>query len=176
MPDKFWSQINYQTPADLREEFDKLIDGHVSFDGIGQFLLVRNLSTTFCVCYDQVEGSAVNCKFCQGEGYTWNEGYIRGYFTQTFGRSLSGAASTHSLEAPGYFDKDKALIYVKAGDTVKTGDAIYRIALNNDGSIYYSENSGIERTEKWRVVNVEDKRYDLSRLAYNICTCEREEA
>lgn len=171
MADKFWSRASISDPADLREEFQKLIDGHGAFDGIGTYLVHRKLNTTRCECWDSVDGSSSDCKYCQGESYKWTEEYVLGYFTQTFGRALAGATTMHRLESPGYFDQDKALVYLKHDAEVSTGDAIYRIRLNDEGNIYYP----IERIEKWRVVNVEDKRYDRARLAYNLCLCEREE-
>ena len=69
-------------------------------------------------------------------------------------------------------DEGKALVYMKASAAPRAGDGIYRLKLNDEGSLYYP----IERTEKWKVTAVEDKRYDRARLAYYICLCEREDA
>jgi hypothetical protein len=69
-------------------------------------------------------------------------------------------------------DEGKALVYMKTSAAPKAGDKIFRVRLNDAGSLYYP----IERTEKWKIVAVEDKRYDRARLAYYICLCEREEA
>ena len=172
MPDKFWQQASATNPIDLKVEFDEIIDGTGSFDGIGQVLILRALTTEFCVCYDPVQGSSSDCKFCLGESYTWSEGYHRAYFTQTFGRSIAGISQQSVLESPGYFDKNKALVYMKASAMPTAGDKIFRVRLNDIGSLYYP----IERIEKWKIVAIEDKRYDRARLAYYICLCEREEA
>lgn len=172
MADKFWGQASVDNPADLRTEFEHLIDGHGAFDGIGQILVLRKLSDSFCVCYDRVEGSSSDCKYCKGESYSWEETYHRAYFTQTFGRGLAGVRQQHVLEPPGYMDEGKALVYMKVSAAPKAGDKIFRVRLNEEGSIYYP----IERTEKWKITAVEDKRYDKARLAYYICLCEREEA
>ena len=169
--DKFWAAATAQTDGDLRTEFNELVNGKSGFGGIGQILVIRSMTTTHCACYDSIHGSAYDCKYCQGEGYTWTERYIRAYFTQTFGRSLAGSANVHQLEPVGFMDKDRSLIYLKYDEAPKTGDAIYRISLNDDGNPYYP----IERTEKWRVVNVEDKRYENAKIAYNLCLCERSE-
>ena len=172
MADKFWTQANVDNPADLKTEFDRLIDGYAGFDGIGQILVLRSLTTVFCVCYDAVQGSSSDCKYCKGESYTWKETYHRAYFTQTFGRSITGIRQQSVLEPPGYMDEGKALVYMKASAEPTVGDKIFRVRLNDVGSLYYP----IERTEKWKVVAIEDKRYDRARLAYYICLCEREEA
>lgn len=172
MADKFWSQANISNPADLKDEFDRLIDGHGAFDGIGQVLVLRAMSSDFCVCWDQIEGSSSNCKYCKGESYSWSETYHRAYFTQSFGRGITGIRQQSVLEPPGYMDEGKALVYMKSSASPSAGDKIFRVRLNDAGSIYYP----IERTEKWKIVSVEDKRYDRAKLAYYICLCEREEA
>jgi hypothetical protein len=172
MPDKFWTQANVNNPADLKTEFDRLIDGYAGFEGIGQILALRKLNSDFCVCYDAVQGSSSDCKYCKGESYTWTESYHRAYFTQTFGRGITGVRQQSILEPPGYMDEGKALVYMKTSAAPSAGDKIFRVRLNDAGSLYYP----IERIEKWKIVAVEDKRYDRARLAYYICLCEREEA
>ncbi len=172
MPDKFWSQATYDNPADLQEEFDHLIDGFGANEGIGQIHVLRSFSSDFCVCYDPVAGSSSDCKYCLGETYQFSEAYHRAYFTQTFGRGITGVRQQSVLKPPGYIDNGKALIYMKVSASPKAGDSIFRLRINDSGSIYYP----IERTEKWRITAVEDKRYDRARLAYYICLCEREDA
>jgi len=171
MADNFWTQANVNNPADLRTEFDHLIDGYGGFDGIGQILVLRKMSSDFCVCYDTVQGSSSDCKYCNGESYTWAETYHRAYFTQTFGRGITGAREQSVLEPPGYMDEGKALVYMKISAIPKPGDKIFRVRLNDAGSLYYP----IERIEKWKINAIEDKRYDRARLAYYICLCERED-
>lgn len=171
MADNFWSMASIDVPADLRTEFNRLIDGHGSFDGIGVFMVLRSMTDVFCDCYDPAQGSGTNCKFCLGESYKWTESYVHGYFTQTFGRSITGIREEFILRGPGYFDHGKALIYLKFDANPKAGDAIFRIRLNTEGAIYYP----IDRIEKWKITAVEDKRYDRGRIAYFICLCEREE-
>ena len=172
MADKFWDQASVNSPADLRTEFEHLIDGYGSFDGIGQILVLRKMDTTFCVCYDRVQGSSHDCKWCSGESYTWVETYHRAYFTQTFGRGITGVRQELMLEPPGYMDEGKALTYMKVSAAPSPGDKIFRIRLNDVGSVYYP----VDRIEKWKITGIEDKRYDKARLAYYICLCEREEA
>ena len=172
MADKFWTQATTTNQADLKTEFDRLIDGYAGFEGIGQVLVLRTMAASFCVCWDAVQGSSSDCKYCKGESYTWAETYHRAYFTQTFGRGITGVRQQSVLEPPGYMDEGKALVYMKVSAAPSAGDKIFRVRLNNEGSIYYP----IERVEKWKITAVEDKRYDRARLAYYICLCEREEA
>ena len=169
--DHFWTQADVSSPGDLKTEFDRLINGYGSFGGIGQIHVLRSLTSVFCVCWDPVQGSSSDCKYCDGESYVWTESYHRAYFTQTFGRGITGVRQEHILEPPGYMDEGKAITYMMASAAPKVGDSIFRIRLNDAGSLYYP----IERTEKWRITGVEDKRYDLAKLAYYICLCEREE-
>lgn len=155
----------------LRDEFNALIDGAGGSPGLGQFLLIRKMDRdkTKCACYDETHGSSSDCKYCEGEIYEWTEEYLRGHFTQTFGRSLSAASLLHRLQPQGIFDEDKALIYLKYDSDPRTGDAVYRIRTDIDGSPYYP----IEKIEKWRIVNSEDRREEGGAIAFFICLCER---
>ena len=170
--DRFWTSADSTSPADLKLEFERLINGHGSFEGVGQIHVFRSLTKEFCVCWDAVQGSSSDCKFCLGESYVWTEAYHRAYFTQTFGRSITGTRQSHILEPMGYLDEGKANVYAMASAAPKVGDSIFRVRLNDAGSLYYP----IERIEKWRITGVENKRYDRGKLAYYICLCEREEA
>jgi hypothetical protein len=157
----------------LRDEFDKLIDGYGGWRGLGQILIFRKMDRdgTKCACWDSVQGSSSDCKYCEGETYTWEEEFHRAHFTQTFGRSLAAAGNLHILKPQGYFDTDKALVYSKSDSSPQTGDAIYRISTTEDGAAYYP----IERIEKWRIVGAEDRREEGSKIAFWICLCERVE-
>lgn len=171
---KFWRQ-NRQVGqiADLREEATKMILGSGGFEGIGQNLVLRRMSRTGerCPCWDEVKGSSSDCKYCEGEPYQWSEDYVRGHFTQSYGRALSAAFGVHRLEPEGIFDRDRALIYLTYDADVKTGDTMFRIRTNEDGATYYP----VQRIEKWRVVHAEDRREERGRIAFYICLCERVE-
>ena len=156
MVDKFWSAASIDNPADLRSEFNKLIDGSGMFDGIGVPLLLRDMSPALSPSYCPVEGSTYDDdKYFQGESHEWVERFVRGYFTQSFGRGLA---------------ENKVLIYLKFDADPKFDDAIYRIRTNTHGKIYYP----IERIEKWVLTGVEDRRYDDGKIAYFLCVGERQ--
>lgn len=157
----------------LRKEFNDLVLGQGSYQGIGQFMALRVMDRdgARCPCWNATRGSSSNCKYCKGESFAWTEKWVRGYFTQTFGRALVGAAQGYELRPAGYFDHDKALMYLPAEAEPLTGDAVFRIKLNVDGKPYYP----IERVEKWRAVNVEDRRQERGELAFWLVLCERVE-
>ena len=159
--------------VDLRQEFNNLVLGHGTYPGIGQFILHRIMdrSGTRCLCWDQNRGSSSNCKYCKGESFSWTEEWVRGWFTQTYGRSLTGATETNTLLPPGQLDHDKALMYLPEDTQPQTGDALFRIRLNTEGKPYYP----VERIEKWRAVNVEDRRQESGELAFWLVLCERVE-
>lgn len=164
-----WSsatKISVFSGPSLRDEFNLLID-----EGIGQYLIHRSMDSQKCACWNETYGSSSDCKYCFGETYRWTESFVLGYFTQTFGRSLAAPSNVHVLHDIGFMDQDKALIYLKFDATPKTGDAIFRIRTNIDGKPYYP----VERIEKWRLTNVEDKRAEGGKLMYFICVCERTE-
>jgi len=159
--------------ADLRKEFDDLVLGRGSYPGIGVFMLLRMMdrSGKRCLCWNETRGSSTNCSYCKGESFQWTEEWVRGWFTQTFGRSLTGATQMETLLPPGIFDHDKAIMYLPATANPATGDAMFRIRLNAEGKPYYP----IERIEKWRCVNVEDRRQESGELAFWLVLCERVE-
>jgi len=159
--------------VDLRKEFNDLVLGHGTYTGIGVFMLHRLMDRagTRCLCWNQNRGSSTNCKYCKGESFQWTEQWVRGYFTQTFGRALTAATVANELLLPGIFDKDKAMMYLPHTATPETGDSMFRIRMDSEGKPYYP----IERTEKWRCVNVEDRRQENGELAFWLVLCERVE-
>ena len=159
--------------VDLRKEFNDLVLGKGSYTGIGVFMMHRIMDRTGarCPCWNQTRGSSSSCRYCKGESFAWTETWVRGWFTQTYGRALTAATVANELLPPGIFDKDKALMYLPHTADPKTGDALFRIRMDSDGKPYYP----IERTEKWRCVNVEDRRQENGELAFWLCLCERVE-
>lgn len=155
----------------LRKEFESLVLGNAPYKGIGTYLVHREMTGVHCACWDNTRGSSSNCKYCKGESFTWTEKWVRAWFTQTYGRSLTGGTQLHELRPEGIFDKDKAIAYVPAEYKPATGDALFRIRLNAEGKPYYP----IERVEKWRCVNVEDRRQENGELAFWLVLCERAE-
>lgn len=177
---KFWhknSQSNYSlwdsaSDVDLREEFNKLVLGYNGKPGIGHHILLRKLDwSKRAHGWDPVYGGSTADPWDDREPYQWTEELVIGYFTQTFGRALVGAATANELAPWGYFDNDKALIYLTAGTLPKIGDIAYRIKTDENGSAYYP----IERIEKWRFSSVEDRRQEGREIAFYICVCEREQ-
>jgi hypothetical protein len=172
--DRFTSIWN-TTPStiNLRDEFNKLVLGHGSTPGLGIYMMHRILDRgkVRCACWDQNRGSSSHCKFCKGESYSWSEVWVRGYFTQTYGRSLTAATQVNELRQAGQFDHDKAIMYLPADSTPETGDAMFRIRLDMNGKPYYP----VERVEKWRCVNVEDRRQENGEVAFWLILCERVE-
>ena len=159
--------------VDLRQEFNDLVLGKGSYLGMGIIMMHRIMDRNGvrCLCWNENRGSSSNCKYCKGESYAWTEEWVRGYFTQTFGRSLTGATIANELRSAGIFDKDKAMMYLPYTATPATGDSLFRIRLDSEGKPYYP----IERVEKWRCVNVEDRRQENGELAFWLVLCERVE-
>lgn len=158
---------------DLRSEFNELVLGTSSSPGLGIYMMHRILDRgkVRCACWNQNRGSSSHCKFCKGESFSWSEIWVRGYFTQTYGRSLTAATQVNELRQAGQFDHDKCIIYLPAVYTPETGDAMFRIRLDVDGKPYYP----FERVEKWRMVNVEDRRQENGEVAFWLILCERVE-
>lgn len=181
MADNFWRTKNQgdadfaENPScepDLRREFDELIQGHLGCEGIGQLMVLRQLDHSKPAHgYDKYYGGSTDDPWDEQEIFQWTEKYVLGHFTQTFGRALSSHTQLHQLRESGYWDKDKALIYLMSDSGPKTGDSIFRLNTNKDGNAYYP----IERIEKWKVVNVEDRRQEKRKVAFYICVCERVE-
>jgi hypothetical protein len=164
-----WTSNNIA--INLREEFNQVVLGCRGDPGIGQFMVLRSLSRSGirCPCWDETRGSSSNCKYCKGESLSWTEKWVRGHFTQTYGRSLVAASQTLDLKVEGIFNLDKALIYLPFDAEPAIGDSLFRIKITVDGKPYYP----IERIEKWRAVHVEDRRQEGGIVAFWLVLCER---
>lgn len=159
--DRFFGQYNKNKVCgpDLYEEFNKLIKGHKGCEGIGQLLILRHFDKTKrAPGYDPLFGGSTLDPWDDSEKYQWEEKYVLGHFTQTYGRALSSANQAG----------ERAMIYLMAEADVKSGDRLYRIKTNNDGSAYYP----VQRIEKWNILEVEDRRQEHSKVAFYICVCE----
>jgi len=170
----FWGNSSSMPDSvpDLRKEFDDLIRGINGAEGIGQLMIIRLLNHDDpAPGYDEYRGGSTSDDWDQGELYSWSENYVIGHFTQTFGRAISAATTVNQLKPTGYYDKDKALIYLMSDSAPKTGDAVFRVATNEEGSAYYP----VRRIEKWRIRNVEDRRKEHRKVAFYTCVCERVE-
>lgn len=172
---QFWQKFGTISAnnINLRDEFNALVLGRGSYPGIGIFMIHRILSRdgARCPCWNENRGSSSDCIYCKGESYSWTEVWARGYFTQTYGRSLVSPPIPNKLLPAGVFDLDKSLIYLPYNVEPQTGDSFFRIRLDLAGKPYYP----IERVEKWRAVNVEDRRQESGELAFWLTLCERVE-
>jgi hypothetical protein len=170
--DQIWN-YSYQDASlelDLRQRFNDLIQGFMGYEGLGQFIILRSFDrSTHTPGYDRLRGGSTDDAWDQGEAYNWTEQFVFGHFTQTFGRSLLSNTMLFELTMGGIFDQDKALCYLMAGSQVKTGDELFRVKVNEDGSTYYP----IEIKEKWRIIHAEDRRQEHQKVAFYICVCER---
>lgn len=170
----FWGRAGgaISCGPDLRKEFDDLIRGIDGCEGIGQLMVLRRMDRTQrAPGYDPVRGGSTADDWDQEEMYRWTETYVLGHFTQTYGRAIATGSTVNRLHKSGYFDEDKALVYLMSDAGPKTGDAIYRVETNSEGNAYYP----VRRLEKWRIVNVEDRRQEHRKVAFYICVCERVE-
>lgn len=171
----FGQFTNNSCVPDLKTGFEDLINGVNGCEGIGQIMVLRKMDLSKPAHgFDELYGGSTTDPWDQDELFQWTEEYLLGYFTQNFARALSGLVSTqplYLLGKEGIWDNDKALIYLKAEAEPKNGDAIFRLKMKADGTLYYPT----ERIEKWRVAQALDRRQEHAVLAFWICLCKRVE-
>jgi hypothetical protein len=149
------------TAIDLREWFDRIMQGDFEEAGIGRPVIYRKLSNTKCQCFDANQGSPdPNCVYCNGEGYLFTEQQKLVYISKNFGSVLGSSTqiSQQSQLAPfGVVDADKALAFMYWYDipdyerygipTRPAPDKLFELKVAPEGNLYYP----ITRTESWRV-------------------------
>lgn len=159
-----------KSDIDLRKEFEDVVLGAPENGGLATVLIQRRLDKTRkAPGYDPLRGGSTGDPWDKGEAYAWTEKYVLGYFTQ-LGRGNQGF-NGYDLQSVGLLDDGTAVVYLPAAEYAESGDSIFRIRLNEDGSAYYPP----ERLEKWRVVHALDRRAEDRRLAFWLLICRREE-
>jgi hypothetical protein len=163
---------------DLREQLHGVLFG--TYDDLPQGIpvILRQLSDTFCSCWDPIAGgSRGHCPYCLGEGYQFTESY------QTM-KIFAGVAPIYKpgflqsgdypINQTGYMDPNRGTAYCEYnvfpnwelalhGDK-KAFDKLYELKTDDLGNIESDTASQPVRAVKWRILNVTPLRGDHGRV------------
>jgi hypothetical protein len=165
-----------KTNIDLREEMDAILYGRMDMIPQGRKVILRELTDTFCECWDGLEGGPIqDCKYCQGEGYKFRERMV----TMAIYRGVAPVykpgylgKGVYPQNEWGYDDPNRATCYCDYRTFKnyerytltehKYFDKLYEVKLKEDGSVYYP----ITRSLKWKILNVVPIHGDYGRIEY----------
>lgn len=181
MPHRFYPDSQN---IDLRDEFASFLFGDVENPGIGRPILLRRIRDEKCVCWDEPTGSPDPvCKYCQGEGYQFEETQELAYIARNFG-SVQNPSSViirqNFLQAYGFTDEQRALAFVQ--HTVfpnyeryllpdhPTYDKLYELKVDSNGALFYP----VTRVAKWKIRSVTPHHGDFGRVEFAELGLEKE--
>lgn len=165
------------TNIDLREEMHALLYGRADFIPQGRPFILRVLSDTHCVCWDNTSGGSrtPNCRYCGGEGYLWSEGEFIMWMAQGIAPIYKPgflANGQYPQAQIGYTDPNRATCYCEytvfpnyeryTFPANQAPDKLYALKVNDDGSKHVP----IVRLSKWKILNVVPLHGDYGRVEF----------
>jgi len=161
---------------DLRSEFETLIYGgsgeipHKKKVLIRRFRLEEGKKIP-CVCLESItrEG-ALECKFCSGEGYYWDEEFS--YCYSTFLGADSGQGNRKRNLSPGILRTDYKIFYFRYDKSIRYTDKIVELKLDIEGDpvVPYI------RQAIYNPQTIVENRSDYGKLEYYSIYCREQDA
>ena len=165
------------TEPDMRKELNNTIDGHYPEVAKGQDVLFRKMridangNLTKCPCVDFVTKEPDRdtfCPVCHGEGYLWDETYIKAY--KIILRSDVGNVYRETLKPMGLNNIAMSVFFCKSVNDITEKDKLVELILDKEGEI----TTPITRKALYRVVAAIEYRADNGRLEYWKLDCYEE--
>lgn len=154
---------------DLRESFDNLVFGKGGDIPHNHLVLVRKRKQDAdgkdikCNCVNKLSREAnaeKNCQFCLGEGYLWNETFVRCYSTMV--GADGGKTNRTRRVMPGSIRTDYKIFYFKFDTIISYKDKIIELRLDNEGGVSVP----YERISIFTPETIQEYRSDYGRLEY----------
>ena len=165
------------TEPDMRKELKNTLEGHYPEIAKGQEALLRKMrltpsgKLTKCPCVDPVTKEPDKdffCPVCHGEGYLWDETYIKAY--KILLKSDVGNVYREVVEAPGLQNSSMSVFFCKSKVNITAKDRIVELSLDKEGKV----DTPFRRRALYRVVAAVDYRADNGRLEYWKLDCYEE--
>jgi hypothetical protein len=166
-PDNVYGTI-FPTEPDMRKEMRNTIHGSYPEIAKGTYGLHRKMRKDSqgqlekCPCVDPVtkEPDKDNfCPICYGEGYLWDENFIRFYWVRFVGDSI---VPIDKQTKPGTMDVPSNTFYLEYNSTIETQDKLIEIDLDSEGKIVQP----IKRINIWRPEEIIRFRADTGKLEF----------
>jgi hypothetical protein len=160
----------------LRDEFHQLLFGNFEDPGIGRPVLVRRIRDQKCVCFKSSTGSPnPGCRYCDGEGYLWDETLETAYVGKNVGSVLgaaTGVAEQNSLATWGESDDTRSLAYFEASvfpnyeryliPQHPTCDRLFELKVDHRGELI----TPAIRVAKWKIKSLTPHQGDFGRVEF----------
>lgn len=162
---------------DLRDEMHALLFGRADFMAQGRPFILRVMTDTRCVCWDEVSGGSKypNCRYCGGETYYWTEYEFTMWMAQGIAPIYKPgflANGQYPQAAIGYTDPNRATCYCEYNvfpnyerytyPANPAPDKLYALKVNDEGSKHIP----IVRLSKWKILNVVPLHGDFGRVEF----------
>lgn len=170
---------------DLREELHALLFGRVDLIAQGRPFILRQMTDTHCVCWDNTSGGSKtpNCRYCGGEAYYWTEQEFTMWMAQGVAPVYKPgflANGQYPQAQLGYTDPNRATAYCEWNvfpnwerytlPTNPSPDKLYALKVDGDGQ----KVTPIVRVSKWKIMNVVPLHGDFGRVEFFELTLEKE--
>jgi hypothetical protein len=162
---------------DLREEFDQLIYGDENELRHGHLVVVRHLrrdasgAPIDCSCRTEIaRESEVDCAYCQGEGYLWDEQWYMAYSQYT--GADGGLANRGKWMPPGEIRVDFKIFYFRYDTQIRYGDKIVEMKLDDEGAVVVP----YIRESIYKPQTINRYRSDNGRVEYIAAYCREQDA
>ncbi len=161
----------------LRSEFETLVFGgsgeipHKKRIVLRRFRLDSDNKKLSCSCLDSVTREpALECQYCLGEGYFWDEEFADCY--STFLGADSGQGNRKRNLAPGLLRVDYKIFYLKYDKDFKYTDKIIELKLDTEGQpvVPYI------RQAIYNPQTIVENRSDYGKLEYYSVYCREQDA
>jgi len=161
---------------DLRDEVHDTLFGTLLEPGIGQQVMLRRLRDQTCACWDGVSGSPNSgCRYCDGEGYLWEEDMQACYMARNFGGVQNPSnviANQQNTAKWGISDENRAIAYFEylvfpnyeryLIPQHPSFDKLYELKVDFDGNLVRP----LVRTGKWSIKSVTPHRGDQGAVIF----------
>ena len=165
------------TEPDLRKELGNTLDGHYPEVAKARQALLRKMrldangKLTKCGCVDSVTKEPDKdffCPICHGEGYLWDETYIKVY--KVLLKSDVGNVYREVMKAPGLQNSSMSVFFCKSLVDITQKDRIIELSLDAEGEV----STPFKRRALHKIVAAVDYRADNGRLEYWKLDCYEE--
>jgi hypothetical protein len=169
---------NKKCEIDLREEFDNIVFGKGGCKPHNHLILIREarLDSSFnridCSCRDPLtrEADAENtCRYCLGEGYIWDERFVRVYSSLVGADGGKGNRTKRIM--PGEIRTDYKVFYLRYDEKISYKDKIIELSLDLEGNLIVP----YKRETIYKPETIQIYRADYGRVEY-IAVYAREES
>lgn len=154
--------------VDLRKEFDEIVYGINGCKPHNTLIMIREMrlregNRIKCECYNTLTNEANSeneCNYCLGEGYIWDERFVRCY-SNLIGADGGKANRTRRI-MPGEILTDYKVFYLRYDEKISYYDKIIELALDIEGNLQVP----YKRKRIYTLETIQENRADNGRIEF----------